>query len=93
MEAVNHLPFVAISRYVTVLYNGSRWLRYVLGSEESDRVVTVTFLHPCIPAASFVYPDHEDVLDIDPSDILTHVNPTTATGRTYVLKCKKPTLL
>lgn len=61
----------------------------LLGSEESDRVVTVAFLHPCIPAASFVYHDHEDVLDIDPSDILTHVNPTTATGRTYVLSKKE----
>ena len=89
VEAVNHLPFVAISGYITVLYNGSCWLGYILGSEESDHVVRVTFLHPCIPAASCVYPDHEDVLDIDPSDILTHVNPTTATGQTYVLSKKE----
>ena len=83
MEAVKHvcLPFAAISGYVTVIYDGLCWLGYVVGVEESDRVVTVKFLHPCIPAASFVFPDLGDILDI----ILTHVNPTTATGRTYAL--------
>ena len=86
MEAVNYLPFGAISGYVTVLYDGSCWLGYVLGSEESDRVVTIKFL---LPAASFVYPDRGDVVDIDSSNILTHVNPTTATGRTYVLSRKE----
>ena len=91
VEAVNHvsLPFAAISGYVTVIYDGLCWLGYVVGVEESDRVVTVKFLHPCIPAASFVFPARQDILDIDPSDILTHVNPTTATGRTYALSKKE----
>ena len=59
MEAVKHvcLPFAAISGYVTVIYDGLCWLGYVVGVEESDHVVTVKFLHPCIPAASFVFPD------------------------------------
>ena len=43
------------------------WIR--CWSRESDRVVTVKFLHPCIPAASFVFPARQDILDIDPSDI------------------------
>ena len=87
VEAVDHvcLPFAAISGYVTVIYDGLFWLGYVVGVEESDRVVTVKFLHPCIPAASFVFPARQDILDIDPSDTLTHVNPTTATGQTYAL--------
>ncbi|KAL5459788.1 hypothetical protein EMCRGX_G033164 [Ephydatia muelleri] len=42
-----------------------------------------------IPATSFVYPDQQDILDIDPSDILTHVQPSTASGRTYTLTKKE----
>ena len=72
MEAVNHvcLPFAAISGYVTVIYDGLCWLGYIVGVEESDRAVTVKFLHPCIPAASFVFPAQQDILDIDPSYIV-----------------------
>ena len=88
MEAVNYLPFAAISGYVTVLYDGSCWLGYVLGSEESDRVVIIKFLHPCIPAASFVYPDRDDVVDIDPSDILTYM-PNNCYGSNICLKYRK----
>ena len=48
-----------------------------------DRNITVKFLHPHIPATSFFYPQHEDILEVDPLDILTIVHPITATGRTY----------
>ena len=30
-----------------------------------------------------MYPEQEDLLDVDLSDVLTCVNVTTATGRTY----------
>ena len=41
--------------------------------------------------ASFFYPSRKDVLDIDPSDILTRVQPSIAiaTGRTYTLSKKE----
>lgn len=57
----------------------------MLSVDESERAVTVTFLHPCISARSYVYPEQEDIMVVDPSDILTTANPTTVTGRTYTL--------
>ena len=77
---------MGIGRYVTVVYNEACWLGCVLSVGESECVVTVKFLHPHLPSSSFVFPDQEDVMDIDPSDILTHVNPITATGKTYTLR-------
>ena len=86
-EGINCAPRTAIGigGYVTVVYNEACWLGCVLSVVESECVVTVKFLHPKLPSSSFVFPDQEDVMDIDPSDILTHVNPITATGRTYTL--------
>ena len=72
-----------------VMYDGSCWLGCVLKVDEEGRTINLTFLHPCIPAKSFVYPTHEDILDMDPSDILTRVNPTTVTGRNYTLSKKE----
>ena len=87
-EVVNTLPFKDIRGYVTVAYDASCWLGYVLNVDASLRAITVTFLHPCIPSASFLYPVRQDVVDVDPSDVLTLVNPVTATGRTYTLTRK-----
>ncbi|KAL5480015.1 hypothetical protein EMCRGX_G023629 [Ephydatia muelleri] len=86
-EGINCAPRTAIGigGYVTVVYNEAYWLGCVLSVVESECVVTVKFLHPKLPSSSFVFPDQEDVMDIDPSDILTHVNPITTTGRTYTL--------
>ncbi|KAL5477704.1 hypothetical protein EMCRGX_G024538 [Ephydatia muelleri] len=90
-EGINCAPHTAIGigGYVTVVYNEACWLGCVLSVVESECVVTVKFLHPKLPSSSFVFPDQEDVMDIDPSDILTHVNPITATGRTYTLSKTK----
>ncbi|KAL5491066.1 hypothetical protein EMCRGX_G016283 [Ephydatia muelleri] len=91
--ALTHLPnsfsACAPGGYVTVAYEGSCWLGCVLSVDESERAVTVTFLHPCIPARSYVYPEQEDIMVVDPSDILTTANPTTVTGRTYTLTKKE----
>ena len=54
-----------------------------------EHAITVKFLHPCIPAPCFVFPEQEDLLDIDLSDVLSCVNATTATGRTYTLSRKE----
>ena len=76
------LPISVVGGYITVAYDELCWLGCVINTTQSERSITVRFLHPSIPSRSFVYPAHEDVMDIDPSDILTRVNPTTDTGRT-----------
>ena len=70
----------AIGGYVTVVYVRECWLGCVVEANTSEHAITVTFLHPCIPASSFVYPEQEDVLDVDLSNVLTSVNATNATG-------------
>ena len=45
----------------------------------------VNLLHPKLPEQSYVYPQHQDILQVDPTDILTLVNPATASGCTYSL--------
>ena len=84
-------PVSSIKGYVTVVYDGGCWLGCVIKVDIEARVVEVNFLHPCLPAKSYmyVYPRHQDVLEIDTSDILTLVSPSTATGRTYSLTAKE----
>jgi len=51
-----------------------------------SKEVEVTFLHPHVPAKSFKYPQaNDDILVMSCHDILTLVNPSTTTGRAYVL--------
>ena len=40
-----------------------------------EHTVTMLFLHPCIPSPSFIYPEPPDIMDVDPSDILSKVEP------------------
>lgn len=87
-EVVNTLPLGVIRGYVTVAYNASFWFGYILNVDASQRAITVTPLHSCIPSASIVYPVRQDVIHVDPYDVLTLVNPVTATGRTYTLSRK-----
>ena len=79
------LPLSTLKGYVTVAYEDSCWLGYVMKVDVNARLVEVNFLHPKLPAQSYVYPSHQDILEVDPTDILTLVNPSTATGRTYSL--------
>lgn len=83
------LPFSVIQGYVAVSYSGHCWLGYVLEANQAGQTITVTFLHPCIPSPSFVYPQAPDILQVDPSDILCILKPVTATGRTYTLTKKE----
>ena len=85
------LPLSTMKGYVTVEYEGSCWLGYVVKVDINARLVEVNFLHPKLPAQSYVYPRHQDVLEVDPTDILTLVNPSTATGRRYFLTAKEIT--
>ena len=72
-------PPVASMGYVTVVYNNACWLGNVIGVNQLEGGVKVKF--PRIPCSSFVYPNREDIMDMDPSDILTQVAST---------HCKRP---
>jgi len=75
----------AITGYVTARYDGSWWLACIINTMPDSDEVEVAFLHPNGPASSFKYPPCGDVLVMSSHDILTIVNPSTATGRTYTL--------
>ena len=61
----------AISGYVTVAYDGECWLGCVVGAHETNML---SLSSSYIPASSFVYPEQDDLLDVDLSDVLTCVN-------------------
>ena len=90
--SITPLLFSAIGGYISVAYDGSCWLGCVLNVNEQEHAITVTYmyLHPSIPFASFFHLE-KGCLDIDPSNILTRVQPSiaTATGRTYALSKKE----
>ena len=75
----------AIQGYVTAHYDGSWWLGCVTKSMPESEEVEVSFLHPKGPTMSFKYPPDDDILVMSHQDILTIVNPSTATGRVYTL--------
>ena len=51
--------------------------------------VKLTFLEPNGPSPSFKYPRRPDILTVPEKDILSIVDPQTATGRTYNLSDKE----
>ena len=90
--AVAHVethPLSSIKGYITVAYDGCCWLGCVVKVDMEARVVEVNFLHPQLPSNSYRYPQHQDVMEVDPSDVLTLVSPSTATGRRYYLTAKE----
>lgn len=74
-----------IAGYITAKYDGQWWLGYVMETHQDLGEVKLSFLHPHGPSRSFVYPSKPDILVMSSEDILTVVNPTTATGRAYAL--------
>ena len=84
------LPLSMLKGYVTVAYEGSCWLGYVIKVDVNARLVEVNLLHPKLPEQSFIFPQHQDIqVEVDPTDIVTLVCPSTATGRTYLLTQKE----
>ena len=61
------------------------WLAYVTNAMLESSEVEVSFLQPRGPSRSFKYPSLPDILVTSSRDVLAVVNPTTATGRSYVL--------
>ena len=75
--------------YVTCVYNKEWWIACVLEVNEDKREVKVSFLHPRRPSRSFRYPAQSDILSIPVADVLTKVDPRTATGHTYRITQKE----
>ena len=68
-----------VKGYMTAIW----WVACVTGTDPEMQEVTLSFLHPRGPSRSFVYPHKADILTVHISDIMTFVEPTTYTGRTY----------
>ena len=83
------LSLVDVKGYVTAIYGGHWWLAYVTDVIPADEKVQLNFLHPHGPSPPYFYLRHSDTLCVHESDILTRVNPTTDTGRTYMIS-KEP---
>ncbi len=75
--------------YITCEYNEKWWLAEVISTDIRKEKVLVNFLHPSGLAPSFVYPQQRDTLYVSIDQVLTTVDPTTPTGRTYYLSQKE----
>jgi hypothetical protein len=74
-----------ITGYVIVVYDKFWWLAMVLKTFPEENEVEVSFLNPHGPNQSYYYPNHPDILIINKCDIIAIVDPTTPSGRTYIL--------
>jgi hypothetical protein len=81
----NVMNITANIGYITAVYDHAWWLAYVTKRMPNSGEVEVNFLEPRGPSRSFNYATRADALVISSEDVLTVVNPTTATGRSYVL--------
>ena len=75
----------SIYGYIAVECNGKWWVAYVNELCPGTNEVSVTFLHSHGPSSSYVFPEPQDTLVVDVSDVLIQLFPVTATGRTYIL--------
>ena len=78
-----------LTGYVTCVYDQHWWVAYVQEVDVHNSLVKLKFLHPHGPSASFRYPRREDILTVPIADVLTVVDPRTATGRVYTLSKKE----
>ncbi len=85
------LQWEDLNGYVTCKYDNQWWLAYILNKYEDRESVEISFLHPAGPSPSFTYPRRVDKLVVPRDALLTKVEPTTATGRTYALTEKEQT--
>ncbi len=85
------LQWEDLNGYVTCKYDDQWWLAYILEKKEDTESVEISFLHPAGPSPSFTYPRRVDKLVVPKHALLTKVEPTTATGRTYTLTEKEQT--
>ena len=77
---------------MTVNYGGQWWLACIVDANHETREVEVNFLHLNGLSNSFLFPEIEDHLTLDVSDILQSVEPRTAVDRMYTLTKKEATV-
>jgi len=58
----------------------------VVEKDTEKKTVNINFLTPKGPSPYFKYPERRNLLDVSNCDILTKVNVTTLTGRTYTVE-------
>lgn len=85
LDGEEELNLININGYVTCAYDGKWYAACVLSVDSINEEITLSFLHPPAPFHSCAYPTPEDKLSVPFSDILTRINPTTVTGRSYSL--------
>ena len=81
----DNVNITANTGYITAVYDRAWRLAYVTKAIPDSGEVEVSFLELRGPSRSFKYPTIVDILVIGSEDVLTVVNPTTATGRSYTL--------
>ena len=69
--------------YVTAIYDGHWWLASVTNVSTAEEEVHLNFLHPHGPSRSYFFTQCCDRLHVHIRDVITHVEPTTDTGRIY----------
>ena len=74
---------------MTAIYDQKWYLACVLETYPDSMEVKLTFLEPNGPSPSFKYPQRPDILIVPEKNILSIVDPQTATGRTYNLSEKE----
>lgn len=88
---VEDVPFQEIVGFVACVYEKQWWMACVLSKNEVEEDVSVSFLHPSGPSPSFTYPRRADILTVPKNCIISKINPTTATGRTYQVPVQEMT--
>lgn len=82
-KEAKEINFEDVKGFVTVIYDNKWWLACVLETYSDTLEVKLNFLTPKGPSNSFHYPLKPDILVVPYVNILTVVDPITATGRTY----------
>lgn len=85
VSASDKLQMPDITGYITVVYDQKWWLAYVIGKNECDDDIKLTFLHPAGPSPSFGFPRRPNILWLRVNDVLCTVNPSTPIGRVYFI--------
>ena len=72
--------------YVCCLYDQLWWIGMVQDINKEDEDVSVKFMHPNGPTASFIWPSKDDIIWVPNTHIICKIDtPLTDTGRTYHL--------
>lgn len=74
-----------INGYITVAYDKRWYVGLVIDKDDANSSCTVSFMIPPGPSQtqSFRWPPRPDVLEVSFQDVLSKIDLSTSTGRTY----------